>query len=55
MDKNYADTARLLLAVAPKVFANTIFAMKGGPAHPNWRVLGLCGRPPSSGWMALHD
>lgn len=32
MDKNYADTVRLLLAVAPEVFANDIFAMKGGTA-----------------------
>lgn len=32
MDKNYADTVRLLLAVAPDVFANDIFAMKGGTA-----------------------
>lgn len=32
MDKSYADTVRLLLAVAPAVFANDIFAMKGGTA-----------------------
>src|SRR5690554_14219 len=32
MDKRYADTVRLLLAVAPDVFANDIFAMKGGTA-----------------------
>src|SRR5574337_1254150 len=32
MDKTYADTVRLLLAVAPGVFANDIFAMKGGTA-----------------------
>jgi len=32
MDKFYADTVPLLLAVAPKVFANEIFAMKGGTA-----------------------
>ncbi len=32
MDKNYADTVRLLLAIAPEVFANEIFAMKGGTA-----------------------
>jgi predicted nucleotidyltransferase component of viral defense system len=32
MDKGYADTVRLLLAIAPKVFANDIFAMKGGTA-----------------------
>jgi len=32
MDKRYADTVRLLLAVAPEVFANDIFAMKGGTA-----------------------
>ena len=32
MDKEYADTVRLLLTVAPEVFANDIFAMKGGTA-----------------------
>ena len=32
MDKIYADTVRLLLAVAPDVFANDIFALKGGTA-----------------------
>ncbi|MCL2830365.1 MAG: nucleotidyl transferase AbiEii/AbiGii toxin family protein [Betaproteobacteria bacterium] len=32
MDKSYADTVRLLLSVAPEVFANEIFAMKGGTA-----------------------
>jgi len=32
MDKTYADTVRLLLAVAPDVFASDIFAMKGGTA-----------------------
>ena len=32
MDKSYADTVHLLLAVAPDVFANDIFAMKGGTA-----------------------
>lgn len=32
MDKAYADTARLLLRVAPEVFASEIFAMKGGTA-----------------------
>lgn len=32
MDKSYADTVRLLLAVTPEVFANDIFAMKGGTA-----------------------
>src|SRR5260370_32182082 len=32
MDKTYADTVRLLLAVAPDVFANDIFVMKGGTA-----------------------
>ena len=32
MDKGYADTLRLLLSVAPEVFANDIFAMKGGTA-----------------------
>lgn len=35
MDKAYADTARLLLAVAPEVFRGDIFAMKGGTgAYP---------------------
>ena len=29
MDKGYADTVRLLLTVAPEVFANDIFAMRG--------------------------
>lgn len=32
MDKIYADTVRLLLNIAPDVFANDIFAMKGGTA-----------------------
>lgn len=32
MDKLYADTVRLLLTVAPDVFVNDIFAMKGGTA-----------------------
>lgn len=32
MDKSYADTVRLLLAIAPDVFANDIFAMKGDTA-----------------------
>ncbi len=32
MDKSYADTVRLLLSVAPDVFANNTFAMKGGTA-----------------------
>lgn len=32
MDKTYADAVRLLLAVAPDVFSNEIFAMKGGTA-----------------------
>jgi Nucleotidyl transferase AbiEii toxin, Type IV TA system len=32
MDKIYADTVRLLLKVAPEVFASNIFAMKGGTA-----------------------
>jgi predicted nucleotidyltransferase component of viral defense system len=32
MDKTYADTVRLLLSVTPDVFANDIFAMKGGTA-----------------------
>lgn len=32
MDKSYADTVRLLLTVTPAVFANDIFAMKGGTA-----------------------
>ncbi len=32
MDRAYADIVRLLLKVAPSVFANDIFAMKGGTA-----------------------
>lgn len=32
MDKPYADTVRLLLTVAPDVFRNPVFAMKGGTA-----------------------
>ena len=32
MDKHFADTVRLLLDIAPEVFANDIFAMKGGTA-----------------------
>tara|TARA_Y100001001_G_scaffold127735_1_gene126617 strand:+ start:1014 stop:1724 length:711 start_codon:yes stop_codon:yes gene_type:complete len=32
MCKTYADTVRLLLTVAPEVFANDIFAMKDGTA-----------------------
>lgn len=32
MDTLYAQTVRLLLTVAPDVFANEIFAMKGGTA-----------------------
>ena len=32
MDKVYADTVRLLLQVAPDVFDNDVFAMKGGTA-----------------------
>lgn len=32
MDKHYADTVRLLLNIAPDVFDNNIFAMKGGTA-----------------------
>ena len=32
MDKTYADTVRLLLTVAPDVFDNNIFALKGGTA-----------------------
>lgn len=32
MDKSYADTVRLLLTIAPEVFTNDIFAMKGGTA-----------------------
>lgn len=32
MDESYAQTVRLLLAVAPAVFTNDIFAMKGGTA-----------------------
>lgn len=32
MDRHYADTVRLLLDIAPEVFANDIFGMKGGTA-----------------------
>lgn len=32
MDKAYAGTVRLLLAIVPDVFANDLFAMKGGTA-----------------------
>lgn len=32
MDKAYADVVRLLLTIAPDVFINDIFAMKGGTA-----------------------
>lgn len=32
MDKSYADTVRLLLSIAPDVFAGGLFAMKGGTA-----------------------
>ena len=32
MDRAYADTVRLLLTVAPEVFANDLFGMKGGTA-----------------------
>lgn len=32
MDNGYTDTVRLLLDVAPDVFANDLFAMKGGTA-----------------------
>lgn len=32
MDESYAHTVRLLLTVAPDVFANDIFALKGGTA-----------------------
>ncbi len=32
MDNAYADTVRLLLAVAPIVFSGDLFAMKGGTA-----------------------
>ncbi|CAM5780622.1 hypothetical protein CCAE64S_00582 [Castellaniella caeni] len=32
MDKHYADTVRLLLNIAPDVFDNNIFAIKGGTA-----------------------
>lgn len=32
MDRTYADTVRLLLAIVPDVFANDVFAMKGGTA-----------------------
>ena len=32
MDRSYADTLRLLLSVAPIVFEEPAFAMKGGTA-----------------------
>jgi hypothetical protein len=32
MDKLYSDTVRLLLVIAPDIFKNEIFAMKGGTA-----------------------
>lgn len=32
MDKAYADTVRLLLSIAPDVFVDGVFAMKGGSA-----------------------
>ena len=32
MDESYAQTVRLLLRAVPDVFANDIFAMKGGTA-----------------------
>ena len=32
MNQNYVDTVRLLLAIAPAVFASGRFAMKGGTA-----------------------
>ena len=32
MDKAYANAVQLLLKVVPDVFANDIFAMKGGTA-----------------------
>jgi predicted nucleotidyltransferase component of viral defense system len=32
MNQNYIDTVRLLLAIAPSVFASRRFAMKGGTA-----------------------
>ena len=32
MDRRYADTVRLLLSVAPIVFEEPAFAMKGGTA-----------------------
>ena len=32
MDESYAETVRLLLRAAPDVFANDVFAMKGGTA-----------------------
>ena len=48
MDRAYADTVRLLLAIAPEVFANDIFAMKGGTAtrrSSGWNV------PSPAGWL----
>lgn len=32
MEKSYVDTVRLMLEVAPEVFASGSFAMKGGTA-----------------------
>jgi hypothetical protein len=32
MDRAYAETVRLLLEIAPAVFDNDVFAMKGGTA-----------------------
>lgn len=40
MNQNYIDTVRLLLAIAPAVFASGRFAMKGGAA------LSWCGAIP---------
>jgi hypothetical protein len=39
MDKDYADTVRLLLTVAPEVFANEIFATSAGHAADECTIL----------------
>ena len=42
MDKHYADTVRLLLNIAPDVFDNDIFAMKGGTAINLFLAANVC-------------
>jgi hypothetical protein len=43
MNQTYIDTVRLLLAIAPAVFASGRFAMKGGKADIGIRSLAtLC-------------